>query len=122
MRKPQTAIYGMQGANGVLIITTKNARELSENIASVGVLPIAPAGFYMARTFYSPKYDHSGGDSTESELRPTIYWNPEIKMDKEGSAILEYFNARDTGIYKVIVEGVDRDGNIGRLVYRYKVE
>jgi TonB-dependent SusC/RagA subfamily outer membrane receptor len=122
LRYASTSIYGMQGANGVLIITTKNARELSENIASVGVLPIAPAGFYMARTFYSPKYDHSGGDSTESELRPTIYWNPEIKMDKEGSAILEYFNARDTGIYKVIVEGVDRDGNIGRLVYRYKVE
>jgi TonB-dependent SusC/RagA subfamily outer membrane receptor len=122
LRYASTSIYGMQGANGVLIITTKNARELSENIASVGVLPIAPAGFYTARTFYSPKYDHSGGDSTEPELRPTIYWNPEIKMDKEGSAILEYYNARDTGIYKVIVEGVDRDGNIGRLVYRYKVE
>jgi hypothetical protein len=37
-------------------------------------------------------------------------------------AILHYYNADGIGIYRVIVEGIDNYGNIGRMVYRYKVE
>jgi hypothetical protein len=122
LRFASTSIYGMQGANGVLVITTRNGSEANKDIASVGVLPIAPAGFYKARTFYSPKYDYTNGNSAEPGPRPTIYWNPEIKMDKDGNAILDYYNADGMGIYKVIVEGIDNNGTIGRLVYRYKVE
>jgi len=119
LRYASSSIYGMQGANGVLVITTKDGSERNrKDIASVGVLPITPRGFYKARTFYSPKYDYADGNSTEPELRPTVYWNPEIKTD----ASLDYYNADSIGIYKVIVEGIDKDGNIGRLVYRYKVE
>ena len=79
-------------------------------------------GFYRARTFYSPKYDFVNGNSNQPEFRPTIYWNPELRTDKDGNAIFDYYNAADTGTYKIIVEGMDSSGRIGRLVYRYKVE
>ncbi len=117
-----TSIYGMAGANGVLVITTKNGGKGNKNISSLGVLPITPPESYKARAFYSPKYDAINGNSTGPDLRSTIYWNPEIKMDKDGGAILEYFNADGVGTYKVIVEGIDNYGNIGRMVYRYRVE
>jgi TonB-dependent SusC/RagA subfamily outer membrane receptor len=117
-----TSIYGMEGANGVLIITTKESNKGNKDLSAIGVLPISPKGFYKARTFYSPKYDAVNGNSKEPELRKTIYWNPEIKMDKDGGAIMEYFNADGPGVYKVTVEGIDNNGTIGRLVYRYKVE
>jgi hypothetical protein len=55
-------------------------------------------------------------------LRSTIYWNPEIRTDNDGNASVEYYNADRPGIYKIIVEGIDDHGNLGRLVYRYKVE
>jgi TonB-dependent SusC/RagA subfamily outer membrane receptor len=116
------SIYGMEGANGVLVITTKDGSEGNKDIASVGVLPIAAAGFYKARTFYSPKYEYSNGNSAEPELRPTIYWNPELRTDKDGNAIFDYYNSNDIGIYKILVEGIDNNGNMGRMVYRYKVE
>jgi TonB-dependent SusC/RagA subfamily outer membrane receptor len=122
LKYASTSIYGMEGANGVLVITTKDGSEANKDIASIGVLPITPIGFYKARTFYSPKYDYANGDSTGPELRSTIYWNPEIKTDKDGNAHLDYYNAEDTGTYKIIVEGIDTNGNIGRLVYRYTVE
>jgi TonB-dependent SusC/RagA subfamily outer membrane receptor len=121
LKYSSTSIYGMDGANGVLIITTKDGSE-KKDIAAVGVLPIAPMGFYKARTFYSPKYDYTSGNPTSPEMRPTIYWNPEIKTDVYGNAFLEYYNAETVGTYKVIVEGIDKNGNIGRQVYRYKVE
>ncbi len=122
LKNASTSIYGMEGANGVLIITTKNGYEEPKRMTAVGVLPIAPIGFYKARTFYSPKYDVAMGTSIAPTLRSTIYWNPEIKTDKDGRAILDYYNADDKGTYKVIVEGIDTNGNIGRLVYRYTVE
>ena len=115
------SIYGMEGAAGVLIITTKNG-SYTRDIESIGVLPITPMGFYKARTFYSPAYDYAEGNAKVPEIRSTIYWNPEIKTDQDGGAVVDYYNADRAGIYKVTVEGIDQNGNIGRLVYRYKVE
>jgi TonB-dependent SusC/RagA subfamily outer membrane receptor len=121
LKYASSSIYGMEGANGVLVITTKNGTEVGD-IASVGVLPITPYGFYKARTFYSPKYEYTEGKTAEPELRSTIYWNPEIKTGQDGQAILSFNNGSSAGTYKVIVEGLDQSGNIGRLVYRYKVD
>ena len=116
------SIYGMDGAAGVLVITTKNGGKDPKDIVSIGVLPITPMGFYKARTFYSPKYEYASGNATVPELRFTIYWNPELKTDQDGMVHLEYYNAERKGTYKVIVEGIDQNGNVGRLVYRYPVE
>jgi TonB-dependent SusC/RagA subfamily outer membrane receptor len=122
LKYASASIYGMRGANGVLVITTKNGSEANKDIASIGVLPVAAIGFYKARTFYSPKYDTVDVNTTKPELRSTIYWNPEVKTDEDGNATFEYYNANTAGIYKVIIEGIDNNGNIGRVVYRYKVE
>jgi TonB-dependent SusC/RagA subfamily outer membrane receptor len=122
LKYASTAAYGMNGANGVLIITTKpgGGRNIKD-IVSVGVLPIAPSGFYKAREFYSPKYDNPALTIKERDLRSTIYWNPGIKTGNDGSALLTYYNADGTGLYKIVVEGIDEKGNLGRQVYRYKV-
>jgi hypothetical protein len=116
-------IYGKDGRYGVLIITTKQSRGLNaRDVAAVGVLPVSPMGFYKAREFYSPKYDNPSIVSKQRDLRSTIYWQPEIKTDKDGNASFEYYNADGTGTYKMVIEGIDNNGNIGRQVYRYNVE
>jgi uncharacterized protein YfaS (alpha-2-macroglobulin family) len=79
-------------------------------------------GFYKAREFYSPKYDNTYASSKERDFRSTIYWKPEILTDKDGQASFEYYNADGSGAYKIVIEGIDDKGNIGRQVYRYKVE
>ena len=118
------SIYGVVGGHGVLVITLKQRMGLRpDQIASTGVLPITVMGFYKARQFYSPKYDTPAAlSSKQRDLRSTIYWNPEIKTDKDGNASFEYYNADGTGTYKITIEGIDKDGNIGRQVYRYEVK
>ena len=116
-----TSIYGVEGANGVLVITTNQQKESSGSIAAVGVLPIAPVGFYGARTFYSPKYNYHTS-TTQPDYQFTLYWNPEVKPGKDGNASFSYYNNAGEGTYKVTVEGMDSDGNLGRLVYKYKVK
>ncbi|MFI5163607.1 MAG: TonB-dependent receptor plug domain-containing protein, partial [Sphingobacteriales bacterium] len=116
------AIYGMRAVGGVWLITTKQGKELDpKDIASFGVLPIIPKGFYKAREFYSPKYENMQS-SRQPDLRSTIYWKPELQTGKDGAAAFEYFNADGAGKYRVTIEGVDDQGNIGRRVYRYDVE
>jgi len=42
--------------------------------------------------------------------------------DKDGNASFEYYNAYGTGTYRVVIEGIDDKGNLGRQVYRYSVK
>ncbi|HWZ15762.1 MAG TPA: TonB-dependent receptor plug domain-containing protein [Mucilaginibacter sp.] len=123
LKYASASIYGMDGGGGVLIITTKqgSGRDIKD-IASIGILPIAPVGFYKAREFYSPKYENPKLYARRADLRSTIYWQPEIQTDKNGSALFDYYNSDGTGTYKVVIEGIDNKGNLGRWVYRYKVE
>jgi len=123
LKYASTSIYGIGGGGGVLVITTKQGGGTkAKDIASIGVLPITPRGFYKAREFYSPKYDHTELASKQRDFRSTIYWRPEIMTDKDGNASLDYFNADGTGTYRVVIEGIDSWGNLGRQVLRYKVE
>lgn len=123
LRFSSASMYGMGGGNGALIITTKQGGgTASKDIASIGILPIAPIGFYKAREFYSPKYDNTNLNNKQKDLRTTIYWKPELVTDKNGNASFDYYNADGIGTYKVVIEGIDNKGNLGRQVYRYKVE
>ncbi|MDB5133354.1 MAG: TonB-dependent receptor [Mucilaginibacter sp.] len=117
------AIYGGRAAGGFWLITTKKEKGLNpKDIVSIGILPIVPKGFYKAREFYSPKYDIPTQASSRPDLRSTIYWNPELVTGNSGTASFEYYNADGTGSYRIVIEGIDDKGNLGRYVYRYKVE
>ena len=116
------SIYGMSAGIGVIVITTRHGANLeAKDIQSVGILPITVQGFYKAREFYSPKYDASI-PINHPDLRSTIYWAPELVTDKDGNASIDFYNADGKGNYRVVIEGVDEKGNIGRKVYRYRVE
>jgi hypothetical protein len=116
------AIYGIQGAGGVLVITTRRGGQNVNNLKAVGILAITVMGFYKARDFYTPKYEHPNEDYKHPDLRSTIYWQPELMTDKDGNASFNFFNADGIGTYRVVIEGIDNKGNLGRQVYTYKVE
>jgi len=124
LKYASASIYGVGAGHGVLIVTTKQTRQLQQkDVVSIGVLPIKVMGFYKARIFYSPKYNTPATlTGKKPDLRSTIYWNPEIKTDAAGNAGFDFYNADSPGTYKVTIEGIDKDGNLGRQVYRYTVE
>ena len=116
-----TAMYGSQGGGGVLIITTKRGGgNLNYNTYAPGIVTYSPKGFYVGRQFYSPKYD-AGYSSTNPDLRSTVYWNPHVITDAAGKGVFSFFNTDEPGDYRVVVEGIDGNGNLARTVYSYKV-
>ena len=117
-----SAVYGSRGASGMVIITTKPGRKANNYYRyAPGVITYMPKGYYKAREFYSPQYDNAKTNKQMIDLRSTIFWKPDIITDKDGTASFEYFNADGKGTYRVVIEGIDADGNLGRQVYRYKV-
>ncbi len=120
------------GTNGIIVINGKKVvkkpkmtrDQVSALIASMrnSSKGFMPMGYTMTRVFYNPKYDVSGNAPMGGDLRTTIYWNPKVVTDKNGMASFDYFNADGKGTYRAIIEGIDSKGNIGRTVYRYKVE
>jgi TonB-dependent SusC/RagA subfamily outer membrane receptor len=119
-----TAIYGVQGGNGVIIVTTKRGGITADMIEkdAPGVANYSPKGYYMVREFYSPQYDDPKTNANMADLRSTIFWKSSIVSDKDGKASFDFFNADSKGTYRVVIEGIDGEGNLGRQIYRYKVE
>lgn len=117
-----TAIYGLRGGGGVLVINTKRGeRNMSYDTFAPGIISFKPQGLYKSRQFYAPNYDDPKINSKIADLRSTIYWNPNIVTDSNGKSAIEFFNADGVGRYAVVVEGIDLQGHIGRTVYRYSV-
>lgn len=117
------AIYGTNAAGGALIVTTRRGGSAPvHNADAPGLVRFPFTGFYKSREFYSPKYEHPQENDSHKDLRTTVYWKPDLVTDKEGNTSFEYYNADGHGTYRVIVEGIDGNGDIGRQLYRYKVE
>jgi len=118
-----SAIYGSRATGGVLVITTKRGGEdNSYKSYAPGIMTYYPKGYYKAREFYAPKYDDPKTNTRVADLRTTIFWEPNIITDKDGRSAVSFFNADGRGTYRAVIEGIDADGNIGRQVFRYKVE
>jgi hypothetical protein len=118
-----TSIYGGRGGGGLLIVTSK--RGGADNVYkryAPGIITYMPKGYNKIREFYSPRYDDPKTNTQIPDLRSTIYWKPNIITGNDGKAEFDYFNADNKGTYRVVIEGIDNNGNLGRQVYRYKVE
>lgn len=116
--------------NGVLVVNMKKApkgtpmklSDLQELLPQSNLINFNPMGYLKAREFYSPKYGVQKSGPVTNDLRSTIYWNPAVITDKTGNASVEFFNADGKGPYRAVIEGIDREGNIERSVYRYTVK
>jgi len=115
--------------NGVIVFNQKKApkgtkiskAQLLDMIPKNYEVTFSPQGYNKEKQFYSPKYDVPA-NMNRNDLRTTIYWNPKVITDATGNSSFEFYNADGKGQYKVIIEGIDANGNLGRSILRYTVK
>ena len=117
--------------DGVISILTKKTdqkkqprmslSEIESLLPKTNVIDMVPLGFVKERKFYAPKYATAESKNT-NDYRTTVYWNPAVVLDESGNVNLDFYNADGNGKYKVVVEGQDELGNIGRTVYYYSIK
>lgn len=120
---PYTAIYGIRGAGGVLLITTKKGgvNKKSTTLKAPNSLTFE-LPFYRERQFYQPVYEKTENETGSVDRRTTVYWKPDIITGKNGKAEVLFYNNDVPGNYKIIIEGISARGELCRQVYSYKVE
>jgi|GEM_PF-4508420 len=79
-------------------------------------------GFYRARSFYTPKYKKDTKTKTKDH-RNTLYWQPNLQLNKNGEATLEFYNSDDLGTFAVTMEGISNNGSPcrGRTDFKSRV-
>jgi TonB-dependent SusC/RagA subfamily outer membrane receptor len=108
---PQAAIYGMRGANGVILINTTTHPHFTE-IGISGLPSFYPRGFHTAQSFVMPDYNNKETrDSKMPDLRKTIYWNGDIITNKEGKASVNFFTADAPSTYVITITGISENGD-----------
>jgi hypothetical protein len=115
-------LYGMRGANGVInIITLTGIRRAPEKPSPNYICTIVN-GYDIPRIFYSPNYDNKTEQTFLPDYRSTIFWEPNISIDKNRISKLQYFNADSQAKISIIVEGITEEGIpvTGRIKYEVK--
>ncbi|NGF57817.1 carboxypeptidase regulatory-like domain-containing protein [Parapedobacter sp. SGR-10] len=130
LRDDLGTVSRMYQNDGVVSIITKKEKpkgprmtlsQIEALIPKTNVIDIFPLGYIKERKFYLPKYDTSQSKAT-NDYRTTIYWNPDVQLDENGKVTLDYYNADGNGRYKVVVEGMDDTGRLGRKEFYYNVK
>lgn len=74
-----------------------------------------PAKYHRAREFAAPVYGAgSKAPATRTDFRETLYWNPFVKVDRTGKAVLEFYASDELTSFRIITEGIGHDGTVGR--------
>ena len=114
------ALMGLLGRASILIYTKK--APLRNKKYTPNIVNFSAKGFDKGREFYEPRYENGDKNNRIPDFRSTIYWSPAMKTNNDGKAYFDFYNASEPGVYKIVVEGINAAGELGRLVYRYKVE
>ncbi len=70
-------------------------------------------GFQPTVDFYSPDYSSdSDFKSRKPDFRNLLYWNPSIKLKNNQEQNITFFTSDKVSKYKIVLQGLDMDGNI----------
>jgi len=72
------------------------------------------SGYSYTKEFYSPQYNRYRVPN-ENDYRRTLYWNPDVKTDKDGHAQIQFFNNSSCKDMNISAETVTENGVIGAL-------
>ena len=116
--RTNAAIMSMTGGPSLFLATKRGIGVLRSGYTPE-VVSYAPRGFNPVKEFYAPVYD---SNSRITDLRSTVYWNPGVLVGSNGKGKISFFNADTKGVYRVVIEGINGDGLLGRQVYKYEVK
>lgn len=114
-------MYGTTVNGGLLVISTKRGkgRQLSD-IHAPGLVASSFKGYSPVKMFYSPQYNVE--QTIQPDLRTTVYWNPNLITNENGKFNVSFYNGDKVGRHRILVEGIDANGNLARKVLNYEVK
>ena len=95
--------------DGAISIILKDDKDIVNNLVFHSV-NVKFSGFDEPRIFYSPRHHTKLESDYKPDLRTTLFWEPNIKVENNKDIFLNYYNADNPSKVKVIVEGITTAG------------
>lgn len=86
--------------------------EWKSSTAGKGVRKTWLDGYSQVKEFYSPNYSTL---PPEPDFRRTLYWNPSVKTDKNGKALIQFYNNSSCRSFSISAETITPQGVMGVL-------
>ncbi len=83
---------------------------------------IRTKGYYGKKEFYQPNYDKDTLNSSFTDFRNTLLWNPAILTDKNGEATVTFFCSDINTKFIGTIEGVSKDGLLGSKSFEFVIK
>jgi hypothetical protein len=105
------------GSNGAIAVYTKRGGEGRKSDSnSRGMENTILGGYSRFKEFYNPSYEKSA-DNFDPDVRTTLYWNPFVLTNKKSPRVkLEFYNNDISKKLQVVLEGVNSEGKMIRMV------
>ena len=101
----------------ILVQVTTESGSVNLERFRIGMTYQRLRGFTVPKTFYIPKYyPEDIVSQAEYDIRPTLYWNPEVVTDRDGKAEIRFPIGEKPRSLQIRIEGTDLRGGIGSAV------
>jgi hypothetical protein len=113
--------YGPFLFNGIINLTTYQPDP--GIISGLNATILDYEGVQYERAFYSPAYETAAQVSNRlPDFRNTLYWSPDVMKGKRGKADIVFYTSDRKGDYVVVIEGMNKQGNMGTTSLPFRVE
>lgn len=68
-------------------------------------------GYSVNKEFFVMDYAKLNPESSFTDIRPTLYWNPSLSL-ADGKKIFEFYNDDVCKKFRVVIEGIDSNGKL----------
>jgi outer membrane receptor protein involved in Fe transport len=114
LKGPLTAIYGMQGSPGVVLIHSVNH---SQNVVAVndkGITTIYPKGYANQQDVFAATHEKKKGSAPAAATgdASTLYWNANLPTDNLGNAKVDFFTGSRQATLTAAIVGITPGGDI----------
>lgn len=96
-------------ADGVISIILRDDSEIEQAKPSHSV-NIDFSGYNEPRIFYSPKHHATLEKDYKPDLRTTLFWAPDLKVENNKDISLVYYNGDNSSTVKITIEGITTNG------------
>jgi hypothetical protein len=110
---PLTALYGVEGAGGVILVNTVHKSKEVAQVNAQGMTILYPKGYVGQVDFPIANYDKKDAKRPPyPDQRSTLCWSANLLTDAKGNARLNFFTPHEQSTYLATVFGITENGDL----------